>query len=199
MTISRLQGKYLSNRALACVAFAALIIGGVSGGPSGCRQASVTDRVPMSLTLTSTSFQPAGNIPEQFSCHGANVSPAIAWGSLPPNTKSLALVVSDPDSLFGSYVHWILYNLPPESSHLAEGVPRSEVLPNGAKQGVNTGNEIGYAGPCPPGESVHRYVFTLYALDTMLSPPSPVNKEQLMNAMEGHVLAAGQLMGRYHR
>jgi Raf kinase inhibitor-like YbhB/YbcL family protein len=195
MTISGLEGRLLPNRALACVASAALIMGGLAG----CRQSSVNDRVPMSVGLASTSFQPGGNIPEQFSCHGANVSPAIAWGSLPPNTKSLALVVSDPDSLFGSYVHWILYNLPLESSHLAEGVPRSEVLPNGAKQGVNTGNEIGYAGPCPPGESVHRYVFTLYALDTMLNPPSPVNKEQLMNAMEGHVLAAGQLMGRYHR
>jgi Raf kinase inhibitor-like YbhB/YbcL family protein len=153
----------------------------------------------MSLTLTTTSFQPGGNIPEQFTCHGANLSPSLSWGSLPANTKSVALMATDSDSLFGSYVQWILYNLSPELSHLAEGVPRSGVLPNGAKQGLNTGNEIGYAGPCPPGESVHRYLFTIYALDTMLHPPSPVNKKQMMNAMEGHVLAAGQLMGRYHR
>jgi Raf kinase inhibitor-like YbhB/YbcL family protein len=193
MIISGFERRRLFNRAPACVA--ALIIGALSG----CRQSSVTDRVPMSVTLTSTGFQPGGNIPEQFSCHGANLSPALSWGSLPANTKSVALVVTDPDSLLGSYVHWVLYNLPPESSHIAEDIPRSEVLPNGAKQGLNTGNEIGYAGPCPPGESVHRYIFTLYALDTMLSPSSPVDKKQLMNLMEGHVLAAGQLMGRYHR
>ena len=192
MTISALPSRRLPNRALVC---AALIIGGLSG----CRQASVADRVPMSLTLSTISFQPGGNIPEQFTCHGANLSPSLSWGSLPADTKSVALVVTDPDSLFGSYVHWILYNLSPQLSHLAEGVPRSEVLPNGAKQGLNTGNEIGYAGPCPPGESVHRYLFTIYALDTMLNPPSPVNEKQLTNAMEGHVLAAGQLMGRYHR
>jgi Raf kinase inhibitor-like YbhB/YbcL family protein len=195
MTITPLQARRLLNGALACAACAALIAAGLSG----CRQASINDRVPMSLMLTSTSFQPGDNMPEQFSCHGANISPSLSWGSLPANTKSLALLVTDPDSLFGSYVHWVLYNLPPESSPLPEGLPRSEVLPNGAKQGVNTGDEIGYQGPCPPGKSVHRYVFTLYALDTMLNPPSPVNKKHLMHSMEGHVLAAGQLIGRYHR
>jgi Raf kinase inhibitor-like YbhB/YbcL family protein len=195
MTFTALQGRRLPNRALAFTLFAALIIEGLSG----CRQASVNDRAPKSLMVTSASFSPGGNIPEQFSCHGANLSPSLAWGPLPANTKSFALVVSDPDSLFGSYVHWVLYNLPPQASPLAEGVPRTELLPNGAKQGVNTGNEVGYAGPCPPGESAHRYVFTFYALDTMLNPPSPVDKKRLMKSMEGHVLATGQMTGHYPR
>ena len=184
-----------SGLLLARLAFACLLLAGLSG----CRQASVNDRAPMSLTLASEGFRQGENIPQQFTCSGANISPALSWNRLPPNTKSLALLVTDPDSLFGAYVHWILYNLPPEPNHIAAGVPRSEVLPDGAKQGMNTDDAIGYTGPCPPGNDIHRYVFTLYALDTMLSPPSPVNKKQLVQAMEGHVLASGQLMGRYHR
>src|ERR1700721_2117367 len=130
MTISALPSRRLPNRALVC---AALIIGGLSG----CRQASVADRVPISLTLSTLSFLPGGNIPEQFTCHGANLSPSLSWGSLPADTKRGAFVVTDPGPLFGSYVHWILYNLSPQLSHLAEGVPRSEVLPNGANEGLN--------------------------------------------------------------
>ena len=188
MTISDL-------RARATIAFVALVIAGLSG----CKQGSVNDRVPMSLTLTSDSFRQGENIPEQFTCSGSNISPAMSWGKLPPNTRSLALLVTDPDSLFGSYVHWILYNLPPEPKNIAQGIPPNEALPNGARQAMNSGDAIGYTGPCPPGNSIHRYVFTLYALDAMLSPPPPVDRKQLVKAMEGHVLATGQLMGRYRR
>ncbi len=184
-----------AKRGLVWIGFAYLIVVGLSG----CRQASVNDRAPRSLTVSSVSFRQGENIPQQFTCSGANISPAISWNALPPNTKSLALLVTDPDSFSGSYVHWVLYNLPPEPNHIAEGVPRSEVLPGGAKQGSNSDDAIGYTGPCPPGNSVHRYVFTLYALDNILSPLSPVNKEQVMKSMEGHVLASGQLVGRYHR
>jgi Raf kinase inhibitor-like YbhB/YbcL family protein len=167
--------------------------------PWGCKRAAVHDPAPNSLTLTSDAFQQGQLIPQQFTCSGTNISPELSWGNLPPATKSLALVVSDTDSLLGAYVHWLLYNLPPEPDHLAQGVPAVEALPNGASQGINSGNHAGYTGPCPPGSSAHHYVFTLYALDAKLAPSSPVKEEQLMNAMEGHVLASGQLTGRFSR
>ncbi|MGC2399398.1 MAG: YbhB/YbcL family Raf kinase inhibitor-like protein [Acidobacteriaceae bacterium] len=165
----------------------------------GCRRASVHDPAPNSLTVSSDDFQQGKLIPQQFSCRGANVSPTLSWGNLPPGTKSLALVVSDSDSFLGAYVHWVLYNLPPEPNHLAQGVPGVETLPSGARQGGNSGDTVGYSGPCPPGRSPHRYVFTLYALDAKLAPSSPMKKDQLMKAMEGHVLASGQLTGRFPR
>jgi Raf kinase inhibitor-like YbhB/YbcL family protein len=186
------QSCHLSNSSLM---LASLIVGGLLG----CRQTSVNDRAPMSLTLTSASFRQGQNIPQQFTCDGADLSPALSWSNPPANTKSFALLVTDPDSLLGAYVHWILYNLPPGSNGIGEGIPRTGVLPSGAMQGVNSGDAAGYSGPCPPGEATHRYLFTLYALDTILSPSSPVDKSALSKSMEGHVLASGQLMGRYHR
>jgi Raf kinase inhibitor-like YbhB/YbcL family protein len=191
MTISG-HSHQLSNWVLV---LAFLIVGVLLG----CRRVSVNGHAPMSLTLTSASFRQGETIPQQFTCDGADFSPALSWSTPPSNTKSFALLVTDPDSLFGAYVHWILYNLPPGSNRIGEGVPRTEVLPDGAKQGVNSGNEAGYSGPCPPGETAHRYVFTLYALDTSLSPPPPADKSALLKSMEGHVLASGQLIGRYHR
>jgi Raf kinase inhibitor-like YbhB/YbcL family protein len=185
----------ISGLSLARIAFVFLLPAGLMA----CRQASVNDRVPMSLTLSSPDFRQGQTIPDQFTCSGANTSPALSWGTLPSNTKSLVLLVTDPDSLSGAYVHWVLYNLPPDPNHVDAAMPHSEVLPGGAKQGLNTDDAIGYTGPCPPGKSTHRYVFTLYALDAMLSPESPVNKKQLLQAMKGHVLATGQLTGRYQR
>jgi Raf kinase inhibitor-like YbhB/YbcL family protein len=195
MSVSRSRPRVLPKKASTVVAFVALSIAGLAG----CKQDSVDHRVPMSLTVESPSFRQGEDIPAQFTCSGSNLSPTISWGTLPANTKSLVLLVSDSDSFFGSYVHWVLYNLPREPNYIAEGVPRSESLPDGAKQGLNGDDAIGYSGPCPPGKSPHRYVFTLYALDTTLAPQAPVGKKQLVNAMEGHILAAGQLIGHYHR
>jgi Raf kinase inhibitor-like YbhB/YbcL family protein len=185
----------ISSLSLARIAFVFLLAAGLMA----CRQASVNDHLPMSLTLTSPDFRQGQTIPDQFTCSGANTSPALSWNTLPPNAKSLVLLLTDPDSLSGAYVHWVLYNLPPAPNHVDAAMPHNEVLPGGAKQGLNTDDAIGYTGPCPPGKSTHRYVFTLYALDAMLSPESPVNKKQLQRAMEGHVLATGQLTGLYHR
>jgi len=164
---------------------------------SGCRKASTKD--PDSVALTSDAFHQGENIPQQFTCKGTNISPALSWGHLPPGTKSLALVVSDPDSFLGAYVHWVIYDLPPEPDHLAERIPPAETLPDGARQGTNSGDTVGYIGPCPPGRAPHRYVFTLYALDTSLNPPPPAKKQQLMQSMQGHILASGQLMGYFAR
>jgi Raf kinase inhibitor-like YbhB/YbcL family protein len=164
----------------------------------GCNRESIDSRVPMSVAVASDSFKQGDDIPQQFTCKGANISPELSWHSLPPGTKSVALTVTDSHSIFGPYVHWILYNQPSESSRLAEDLPKEESLPGGAKQGINSNGAVGYAGPCPSGTSPHRYVFTVYALDTLLAPATPVDRPQLMKAMKGHILAAGQLMGRYH-
>ena len=195
MQISDFNRSRRRNQTLARLGFIALII----LGPSGCKQDSINDGVPMTLTIQSPDFRQGEDIPTQFTCSGANTSPAISWGALPPATKSLVLLVTDLDSRFRPYVHWILYNLPPEPNSLPEALPRIESLPNGAKQGTNSDPRIGYAGPCPPGNSPHRYVFTLYAMDTVLNPPSAPDKSQLTKAMKGHILAAGQLTGHFHR
>ncbi len=194
MPVSESRRRLSPDKASALGALLALSIVGLVG----CRQDSVNDR-PMSLTVESPNFRQGQDIPAQFTCNGSNISPTITWGPLPPNTKSLVLLVTDSDSLFGSYVHWVLYNLPPEPSLIAESVPRVELLPDGAKQGRNGDDAIGYSGPCPRGKSPHRYVFTLYALDAMLAPQAPAGRKQLVKAMDGHILAAGQLMGHYHR
>jgi Raf kinase inhibitor-like YbhB/YbcL family protein len=167
-------------------------------GLSACRRNSIGANVPMSITLTSEAFRNDEDIPQQFTCKGTNLSPELSWQSLPPTTKSLALTLIDTHSLFGGYVHWVLYNLPPQPTNLPSSLPRDESLPNGTRQGINGDGKLGYIGPCPSSKSPHRYVFTLYALDTELTPSTPVNNTQLTDAMKGHILAAGQLAGHFH-
>jgi Raf kinase inhibitor-like YbhB/YbcL family protein len=170
----------------------------LSTGLSSCRRNSIDPNVPMSITLTSEAFRNNEDIPQQFTCKGANLSPELSWQSLPPTTKSLALTLIDTHSVFGGYVHWVLYNLPPQPNSLPASLPADESLPNGAKQGINGDGKLGYVGPCPSSKSPHRYVFTLYALDTELTPSTPVNNKELINTMKGHILAAGELMGQFH-
>jgi Raf kinase inhibitor-like YbhB/YbcL family protein len=165
---------------------------------SGCSLDSLS-RPPMTLELSSPAFQSGADIPKKYTCDGAGVSPALSWQSLPPNTKSLALIVTDADSLLGRFVHWTLYDIPPQLGGVPEGLPTQETLPNGAKQGLNGDAAVGYTGPCPPGTSAHRYVFAVYALDAALDLPPRPSKKQLAKAMQGHILAAGQLIGHYHR
>jgi Raf kinase inhibitor-like YbhB/YbcL family protein len=195
MQISTFNRYRSRNQTLKRLAFVALVI----MSPSGCKRSSINDGVPMTLAIESTAFHQGEEIPRQFTCHGPNTSPALSWGALPPNTKSLALLAIDLDSPFRPYTHWILYNVPPQPNTLPEGIPRSESLPNGASQGTNSDPRIGYSGPCPPGDSPHRYVFTLYAMDTTLTLPAAPDKDQVTKAMQGHILAAGQLTGHFHR
>jgi Raf kinase inhibitor-like YbhB/YbcL family protein len=166
---------------------------------TGCRKDSVNDPLQMSLQVESPAFHHGDDIPTRFTCSGPNISPAITWQSPPANTRSFALIVSDPDAPVSTFIHWIIYNLPPESRNLPEGVPTQEHLPDGSAQGQNDNETIGYWGPCPPGNSPHRYLFTLYALDSTLNLPPKAEEKQIAAAMKGHILAAGQLMGRYHR
>jgi len=159
-------------------------------------------QAPTNMKLESSSFSPAGGIPARHTCDGGDISPALAWSQLPEGTKSLALVVDDPDAPDPkaptmTWVHWVLYNLPAVAGGLPEGVA-AESLPGGTRQGLNDWKRAGYGGPCPPiGQ--HRYVHKLYALDTVLSDLGRPGKAQLEQAMQGHVLAKAELVGVYRR
>jgi len=152
----------------------------------------------MAITVISSAFNEGGMIPSKYTCDGADVSPALAWDGIPEGTKSIALISDDPDAPVGTWVHWVLWNLPPDAKGLPEQVPTDPELPDRARQGINDFGRAGYGGPCPPG-GTHRYYFKVYALDTMLNLPSGTRKANLVAAMDGHVLAQGQLMGKYSR
>ena len=164
-------------------------------GLQGCKKNFRDADVP-SLPLTSSSFTDGGDIPKQFTCDGANTSPALSWSSAPQKTQSFALIASDQDSPI-TFVHWVVYNFPPTITQIPEAI-RSQQLPQGALQGTTDFDAVGYGGPCPPS-GTHRYNFTIYALDSMMQAPSGANAKELRKAMNGHVLAEGNLMGRYHR
>lgn len=152
----------------------------------------------VAIKLRSVAFTEGGMIPAKYSCDGANVSPPLEWEGVPEGAKSLALVAEDPDAPNGVWVHWVVFNLPVGAGGLPEGVQASGEMRGGGLQGMNDFRKAGYGGPCPPG-GVHRYFFRLYALDQLLPPGEGATKEQLMKAIEGHVLAQGELMGKYGR
>ncbi len=152
----------------------------------------------MEIKITSSAFLEGGMIPKKYTCDGENISPQLAWTSVPDNAKSLTLISDDPDAPVGTWVHWVLYNLPASVNELTENIPTQKVLVNGAKQGTNDFRRIGYGGPCPPG-GTHRYYFKLYDLDTMLNLDAGATKAEVLKAMQGHILAHGQLMGKYKR
>jgi Raf kinase inhibitor-like YbhB/YbcL family protein len=152
------------------------------------------------MILTSATFPPGGPIPRPYTCDGEARSPALAWSEMPVETRSFALICDDPDAPRGTWVHWMLFNLPADAVELAPAVPQAPELPSGARQGINDGGDVGYGGPCPPhGHGPHRYFFRLYALDTMLNLPPEVKRPELDNAMTGHILAEATVMGTYGR
>jgi len=156
----------------------------------------------MTMTLTSSAFVDQGSIPAKYSCDGANVSPPLAWSGFPEGTKSLALIVADPDAPDPkapkmTWVHWVLYDIPPATKGLREAIP-SKGLPAGTLEGANDWGKIGYGGPCPP-IGRHRYIHTLYVLDTVLPNLGRPTRAQLLAAMEGHVLATAEIVGTYQR
>lgn len=156
----------------------------------------------MSLTLTSPVFQNMGEIPRLYTCDDADTSPALDWSGIPESTQSLALIVDDPDAPDPAapkmvWVHWVLYNLPPDSTGLAHAVTPS-ALPPGTLEGVNDWKRTGYGGPCPP-IGTHRYFFKLYALDTNLPNLNQPTKAELEQAMSGHIVGQTELVGLYAR
>jgi len=153
----------------------------------------------VSIQLQSPAFQEGETIPKQYTGDGKDTSPPLRWADPPDRTKIFALICDDPDAPKGTWTHWLLFNLPADQRELTEGVPTSETLTGGGKQGKNDFGNIGYGGPAPPRGKPHRYYFRLYALDTELDLPAGVGRDQLVAAMKGHVLAEGQLMGLYGR
>lgn len=151
------------------------------------------------MELKSTAFTQGGDIPKKYTCDGADVSPPLNWTEPPEGTKSLALICEDPDAPVGTWVHWVLFNLPPNARELPESVPARKTLSGGGDQGINDFRKIGYGGPCPPKGPVHRYFFKLYALDKQLDLKPGATRQELAKAMKNHILAEAELMGRYHR
>lgn len=152
----------------------------------------------MEIKITSSAFEDGGLIPAKYTCDGVDVSPPLQWDAVPEGTRSIALICDDPDAPMGTWVHWVLFNLPSDAKELAQNIPTEETLPNGAKQGVNDFGRVGYGGPCPPG-GTHRYFFKIYALDTEVGLQAGADKRQLLKTMEGHILGQGQLIGKYKR
>ena len=156
----------------------------------------------MPMTITSDAFSEGGEIPTEYTCQGDDLSPRLQWDGVPDNARSLALIVDDPDAPDPAaprrtYVHWVLYNLPPETRELARAIPATD-LPAGTGEGVNDWNRTGYGGPCPP-IGRHRYFHKLYALDTRIEGLQKPTKAQLESAMSGHVIAEAVLMGTYEK
>ncbi len=152
----------------------------------------------MEIKITSTAFSEGSMIPKRYTCDGEDVSPPLAWTGVPEGTKSLALICDDPDAPVGTWVHWVLFNIPADMQEVPANIPPEKIIKNGARHGTNDVRKLNYGGPCPPG-GTHRYYFKLYALDTEIDLESGVTKAQLLKAMEGHILAEGQLMGKHKR
>lgn len=144
------------------------------------------------MKVTSSAFEQGGNIPAKFTCDGADASPALRFEKVPPEAKNLVLIVDDPDAPSGLFTHWLIWNIDPKTTEIAENSPPAAV------QGKNDFGKSGYGGPCPPS-GTHRYFFKVYALDQMLSLKAGAKRGELDRAMQGHVIGQGELMGRYSR
>jgi Raf kinase inhibitor-like YbhB/YbcL family protein len=172
----------------------AVLLCGCSGGQSTPSE----DRKP-TISVTSTAFMDGEMIPTKYTADGAGVSPALAWKGIPDGTRSIAVVCDDPDAPGKTWTHWLLWNLPPDTSDLPEHMTEKS-LPGGAKQGTNDAVGIGYGPPGPPrGDKPHRYFFKVYALDKMLDLKEGAHRAEFDAAMKGHILAWGQVMGAYGR
>ena len=149
------------------------------------------------MKIQSSAFNNGDKIPSKYTCDGENISPQLSWSDFPGSTKTFALIVEDPDAPGGIFVHWVVYNIPKDVLNLPEGIT-SENLPGGAKEGTNHFGDIEYGGPCPPS-GAHRYYFKLYALDSEIALKEGAGRRDLLKAIDGHILAEAQLMGKYKR
>jgi len=150
------------------------------------------------MELKSVAFETGALIPGEYTCDGEDISPPLNWSDPPAGTKSFALISDDPDAPVGTWVHWVIWNIPASVRSLDENLLKKDSLPNGARQGTTDFRRVGYGGPCPPS-GTHRYFFKLYALDTMLNLPSSTTKKDLERAMQQHILGQAELMGKYRR
>jgi len=151
------------------------------------------------LTLASSAIAPGAVIASDYSCTGADRSPALAWSNAPQSTKTFALVVEDPDAPGGTFIHWVAYNIPARATSLPAGVPRTAEIPGGGTNGINGFEHIGYNGPCPPPGQMHHYHFRLFALDSTLTTGDKADAAAIESAMKGHVVATAELVGTFER
>jgi len=167
---------------------------------AGCRHTEPAIAVASgaAITLSSTSLKD-GRVPKEFTCDGEDKSPPLTWQAPPNGTRALALTLTDPDAPGGAFTHWVLYNLPANNGELSAGLPKQAELADGSRQGRTDFGKVGYGGPCPPPSKPHRYVFTIYALDRTLDVPAGATRSQVESAIQGHVLARGELTARYSR
>lgn len=161
-------------------------------------QAVVSLQGAQHMNLESSSFAQEQRIPQNYTCDGGDVSPELHWSNEPQETKSFALIADDPDAPAGTWVHWVIYNIPAKTSELPEGLPKNATTAVGV-QGLNDFKKVGYGGPCPPPGKPHRYFFKLYALDSLLPLKIGARKEDIEAGMQGHMLGNAELMGTYQR
>lgn len=178
-----------------------LLLIGCASRPQPAAQPPTADKPKVDkpeIKLTSTAFKEGQAIPRTYTCDGVNVSPPLEWGRVPKPAKTIAIIADDPDAPAGTWVHWVLYNLPADNIGFVENLPATEKLVAGGFQGKNDFDKIGYGGPCPPS-GTHRYFFKIYALDLELPLKAGATKAEVEKAMEGHIVSQGQLMGTYRR
>ena len=156
-----------------------------------------TTQIAMAMKLTSTSFIDGGELHTKYTCEGESISPPVEWTDVPAGTKSFVLIYDDPDAVSGTWVHWILYNLPATTTYIQENV---KILPKGTQVGLNSWPRLGYGAPCPPsGTGTHRYIFHLYALNTVLNLPDKATAKQVTSAMKDHIIEKVTLTGLYKK
>lgn len=190
----------MSPRSLAAwTAVSILCLGLCPRCPGAQESADGAQGKEVEMVVTSTAFEEGEAIPEVYTCDGRDISPPLSWEGVPGGTRSFGLICDDPDAPMGTWVHWVLYNIPADTTALPAGVPAGASLEDGSKQGISDFGRPGYGGPCPPGGKPHRYFFKLYALDTLLQIKGPVTKANLEKEMKGHVIAEARIMGTYTR
>ncbi len=187
------------TRVFALTLLASLALPGCTTGPQPLPPQPPSTPSPgnkAEIKVVSVAFKEGQPIPRQYTCDGVNISPPLEWSGVPKTARTIAIIADDPDAPSGTWVHWVLYNLPAENIGFVENLPATENLKAGGFQGKNDFGKIGYGGPCPPSGS-HRYVFKVYAVDAELTLKAGATKAEVEKAMEGHVTAQGQLIWTY--
>jgi hypothetical protein len=185
----------------ALTVFTSLTLLGCASRPHSLTTQPAASQSPANKTefkLTSVAFKEGQPIPRPYTCDGVNVSPPLEWGGVPKSAKTVAIIAEDPDAPAGTWVHWVLYNLPADNIGLVENVPATETLKAGGFQGKNDFGKIGYGGPCPPS-GTHRYLFKIYAVDAELPLKAGATKAEVEKALDDHVVGQARLIGTYHK
>ena len=194
MEVKVLLYAYTAGRVALCLMLLSMLAAGCTS-----QEPTLPEEDEMALSLSSPVFREGEKIPVKYTCDGQDISPPLMWGKPPPGTQAFALIMDDPDAPGGVFTHWVIFNLPVDSRELPEAISRENQLQNKALHGMTGFGRVGYGGPCPPTGPAHHYLFSLYALDQPLDINAGASKRQVLDAMQGHILAQGQLTGVYKR